>query len=582
MRHATQRGESVARVDVEEIEFDTQLLGAMPIVNHFIGRLKLDDALDTAVPHDDARVRLAPVRVLGVLVRHLTIEHRPLYEMAEWAANYAPEPLGMNESEIVALNDDRVGRTLTRLFDANRASLLTTVVLSMVRTFEIDCSQLHNDSTSITVTGSHYGGAQKRGEKPVAELTFGHSKDHRPDLRQLVWILSVSADGAVPLSYRVESGNTSDDTTHVATWDQLRELVGRDDFLYIADGKLASEKALRHIDVNHGRFVTVLANNRREVTWFQHWIQDHAPTWSEARRRPARRDGDPDEVWRTFESPLPSSGGYRVIWVHANAKQTRDAITRAARITAGQAALEALSTKLAGPRCRLKSAVAVEHAVESSLKNVGATRYFFTRVEEVPEESFRQARRGRPGPSTHYVKQVSHRFTLSFNVRADVVSAEAKNDGTFALLTNDSAMTPAEVLNAYKYQPNLERRHAQLKGHQLVAPVFLKDPVRIEGLLCCHFFALVIQALIEREIRAGMKTAQRASIPLYPELRECAAPSAHRVLEIFAHVARHVVRDADGVILRICEPTLTPLQLQVLELLGIPASVYAATKSASS
>ena len=80
--------------------------------------------------------------------------------------------------------------------------------------------------------------------------------------------------------------------------------------------------------------------------------------------------------------------------------------------------------------------------------------------------------------------------------------------------------------SSYKYQPNLEGRHAQLKGHQLVAPVFLKDPVRIDGLLCCHFFALVTQALIEREIRAGMKTARHATIPLYPELRECAALSS--------------------------------------------------------
>jgi transposase len=202
---------------VEETQFDTQLLGAMPIVNHFIDRLELGDAQDVALPHDDARVLLAPSSVLGVLVRHLVVEHRPLYEIAEWATSYAPEFLGLNESELVALNDDRVGRTLTRLFDANRASLLTSVVLTMVRTFEIDCTQLHNDSTSIIVTGSHDGGASKRGEKPVAEVTFGHSKDHRPDLLQLVWLLSISADGAVPLSYRVESGNTSDYTTHVAT-----------------------------------------------------------------------------------------------------------------------------------------------------------------------------------------------------------------------------------------------------------------------------------------------------------------------------------------------------------------------------
>jgi transposase len=141
-------------------------------------------------------------------------------------------------------------------------------------------------------------------------------------------------------------------------------------------------------------------------------------------------------------------------------------------------------------------------------------------------------------------------------------------------------MSPADVLNAYKYQPNLERRHAQLKGHQLVAPVYLKDPARIEGQLCCHFFALIIQAPIEREIRSAMKAANQATIALYPELRDCASPSAERILEIFAGVTRFVLRDAEGTILKTFEPKLTPLQLEVLKLLDIPTSIYTATKSA--
>jgi transposase len=153
------------------------------------------------------------------------------------------------------------------------------------------------------------------------------------------------------------------------------------------------------------------------------------------------------------------------------------------------------------------------------------------------------------------------------------VAYDAHMDGIFPLITNDKKMTPPEVLATYKYQPNLERRHGQLKGHQLVAPVLLKDPVRIEGLLCCHFFALVVQALIEREIRAGMVKADARRIPLYPELRACAAPSAARVLEIFSAVSRHHLI-SHGQLVQTFEPELTPLQLQVLGLLGVPASAY--------
>jgi len=417
------------------------------------------------------------------------------------------------------------------------------------------------------------GGGSRRGGKAVPAVTFGHNKDHRPDLKQLVWILTVCADGAVPIAYRVEAGNTNDDITHVPTWDELVALVGRADFLYVSDCKLASAEAMGHIDSHGGRFVTVLPANRREVARFAEWVQSHAPDWSEAARRPGRRLGGAPEVWRTFESPVGSDGGFRIVWVHSSTKALNDAATRARRIEAGMAATEELAARLAGPRCRFKTLVAVEEAAGRALVDADAERWVQARVVPVNADTFRQEHRGRPGPNTRYRKTTNERFALSATVRADVVAYDARMDGIFPLITNDKKMSPAEVLAAYKYQPNLERRHSQLKGHQLVAPVLLKDPVRIEGLLCCHFFALVVQALVEREIRAAMVKAEARHIPLYPELRACAAPSAARVLEIFANVSRHHL-SIDGKRVNTFQPELTPVQLQVLDLLGIPASAY--------
>jgi hypothetical protein len=140
-----------------DYELDSSLIGAMPIVNHFLTRLGLDDALERTVPHADARVRLAPAKALGVVVRNLAIRHEPIYAMGEWARSYEPALLGLDPGEVRTLNDDRVGRTLTRLFDADRASLVTGVVLDMVRNFQIDCTQLHNDSTTVTFSGAYSG-----------------------------------------------------------------------------------------------------------------------------------------------------------------------------------------------------------------------------------------------------------------------------------------------------------------------------------------------------------------------------------------------------------------------------------------
>jgi transposase len=555
-------------------ELETQGLGSLPVVNHFCGRLRLDQALARHVPAHDRRLRLAPAVALGVVIRNLIVCHRPLYALGEWAAPYDPALLGLGPGEAALLNDDRVGRVLERLFDADRASLLTEVVVGAVRTFGIDCSQLHNDSTSVTFTGAYRsatGGS--RGGKATPVITLGHNKDHRPDLRQLVWILTVSADGAVPLAHRVAAGNTTDDTTHIPTWDELAALVGRKDFLYVADCKLATRAAMEHIDERGGRFVTILPRTRKEDGWFRDWITRNAPTWAEAARRPARRRDQPDDVYSIFESPLPSAEGYRIIWVRSTAKLARDAGLRATRLERATAGLEDLARRLAGPKSRYKTKVAVEDAARGVLEATETARYFEISVREQRDRTYRQDHPGAAGPTTRFRGTTRTSFTLTWRVRTHVVKADAASDGCFPLVTNDRNISPAEALAAYKYQPNLERRHAQLKGPQAVAPVLLKDPARIEALLCCHFLALLVGALIERQIRRAMADAPTKTIPLYPEDRDCSAPSATRVLEIFNGVNRHHLLRG-GAEIQVFEPNLTALQRQVLRLLGIPASVY--------
>jgi len=83
--------------------------------------------------------------------------------------------------------------------------------------------QLHSDSTSITFHGGYEdaNGDKKRG-KVTLIIARGHNKDHRPDLKQLVFDLTVTSDGAVPIHYKDYDGNRTDDTTHIENWDTLK------------------------------------------------------------------------------------------------------------------------------------------------------------------------------------------------------------------------------------------------------------------------------------------------------------------------------------------------------------------------
>lgn len=555
----------------------SRTLGGLPIVNQMLDRLGLPALLAGVLPAEDARVRLAPAVAIRLVVTNLVLGREPLYGLGEWAARHDPALLGLSGEDLAVLNDDRVGRALEALFDADRASLLTAVVLRAIGEFSIDTSQLHNDSTSISVHGAYPGAVgTERGGKPTPVITFGHSKDRRPDLKQLVWILTVSADGAVPLAYRLADGNTSDDPTHVPTWDGLVDLLGRSDFLYVADSKLCSRTAMGHIAGRGGRFVTILPRSRSEDSAFREHLQTHTPTWTEAARRPGGRIGDPDEVYSTTPAPLPSAEGYRIVWVHSTAKASRDAATRQARLEAGIAALEALDAKLAGPRSRFKTRVAVEGAAHTALADAHAQTWVTFTVTEIVTKTYKQERAGRPGAATRYREILTSRFSVQADIKLDRVAHDAASDGCFPLISNDRTLSDAQVLAAYRYQPNLERRHHLLKSVQDAAPVLLHNPARIEALFCCQFLALLICALIERELRTGMRRAALNHIALYPEFRDCKAPSTERILEIFTTVARHQLH-RDGTPVQIFQPELSAQQQQVLDLLGMSPSAYTHT-----
>jgi transposase len=549
-------------------------LGALPILNHFLDRIGLDASLERWLPAPDRRFKLLPATAIRLLVVNLLVGRAPLYGLGEWAAPYAPHLLGLPGGDTAWLNDDRVGRALVSLFDADRASLLTEMVVGVVNEFSVDTSEMHNDSTSVSVHGTYESadGSPRRG-KPTAAVTFGHSKDHRPDLKQLVWILTVSADGSVPMAYRLADGNTSDDPTHIPTWDALVKVLGRRDFLYVADSKLCSGEAMRHIDGEGGRFVTVLPRTRGEDKWFRDWIQTNTPQWTEAIRLTGERIGDLPRVWSTFPAPLPSAEGYRVIWVHSTVKTARDQHARRSKIEAGVAAIDELNTRLAGPKTRLKTRAAVEQAAAAALADTGSARWTEVTVTETVEESFRQENRGRPGADTRYRRTTRTRHSVTWRTRDDVIAYDAASDGCFPLITNDRNLSETQVLVAYRYQPNLERRHHLLKSVQDADPIWLRDPARIEAIFCCQFLALLVGALIERQIRTAMHAAATTDIPLYPELRACQAPSAERILAVFADLTRHELHH-HGRLVQTFEAELTPLQQQILDLLGVPDTAY--------
>lgn len=560
-------------VDTTRIELRQVGIGALPVVNQVLSRLGFDELVASVLGQPDPRSVIAPARVVGVLVRNLAVGRRPLYGISAWAGGHAPELLGLQPGEAAILNDDRVGRALDRLFAADRASLLTGLSIRTIRRYGIEVAELHNDSTSITLYGAYRGAAGRptAGARPPVPQR-GHSKDHRGDLKQLVEILTVSADGAVPVMHRLADGSTEDSTTHIDSWDSLVAMLGTTSFTYVADCKLATRDNMDHIASRGGRFVTVLPRSRKEDEAGRTWIAAGGCDWAEISRRPGRRLDDPDQVYWAAEAPTCSAEGYRIVWVRSSDKRQHDAAVRADRIDRARAGLAELQAKLASPRCQLRTAAAVEDAAAAVIAAAGATRWLAVTIEDVVEYEHRQVGRGRPGKTTTYRRIERHRFGLTVTVDATAVAADAACDGCFPFITNQAA-TPAELLAIYKAQPHLERRHATFKGVIQAAPLMLKSDTRIDALALCLYAALLVHALVERQLRRAMTAKGIDHLPLYPEDRACTTPTATRVFELLDPLARTTVVH-DHTTLTVVPPCLDPLQTQILRLLRVPLGAY--------
>ena len=552
----------------------TERLGPLPLINHFIERIGLHETLSRFVP-SDRRCAITHASALGVLLRSIIVEREPIYRQQETVRGFADGMFGISAQEMEHLCDDRLGRALDRLFDADRTALLTELVLAAGQRFGVRFEEFHNDSTSISLCGSYRGahGRQIRGRTAPA-ITYGKSKAHRPDLKQLLFILTMSADGNVPVAFRCTDGNTSDSVTHIETWNTLRAVAGRSDFLYVADSKLCSRENMDHIDRAGGRFVTVMPRSRLEDAQFREAIQTRTPKWTLVWDRPNPRYSDgPRDCWYVHRAPLPSMEAWSIVWVWSTLLTLRQHARRLRNIAAAIEDFERLRQRLASSKTRLRGAPEIDMQIKLTLDKHHVGRYLKVRRIVREEHVFKQTRRGRPGPGTAYRKITKRRFDLQWDIDDDAIVYDRKSDGFYPVMTNDRRLSDAQVLEAHKGQPMIEKRFEQIKTVHEIAPVFLKDEGRIEALFTLYVIALLVQALIERELRRAMARDGIDDLPIYPEQRQCAHPTTEQVLRLFSLAERHQLRQ-HGRTVQLFDLSLTDLQRQVLALLGVSPSTF--------
>jgi transposase len=535
------------------LDLKKRRMAAMPIIDHVMQQFGLRAILSAAVKHE------RHVDAIEILLKNVLLTRSALYRVGEWANAFDPKLARGGR-----FNDDVLARALDRLYIVDRASLQTRCVLAAIKRFGIDTSTIHNDSTSVSFDGNYAGQDRK-----AVQLKRGHSKDHRPDLKQLVYSLSVAGDEAVPVHFKTYDGNTTDDTTHQETWLSLRGLLGKSDFLYVADAKLCTEENMTAIDRNQGRFITTVPKSRKETKDFAEAIVKSEVRWQPMWRKRSRRISDGDDTFELAEGLWQLREGFTLFWYRSTEKMRRDAEDREDRINETIAKLSALLTPgRRGP----KSEKALLKRAQKVIQKQGAEDWVIPAVTIVEEEAFRNLSRGRPGRDATYRRVIKKRANLTWSLAEEAIAKSKAMDGIFPLTTN-TKLAALDVLKHYKYQPRLEKRFAFLKSVTHVAPVFLKKNQRVEALMFIYFLAVLLAALVERSIRRSMADAGLKVIHTLPEDRPTATPTWEQLTRLFEGHARYELLEGKRTV-KTFQDQLTASQQQVLGLLGVQESAF--------
>jgi transposase len=545
-------------------------LGPHPIIRHYLERMNFRGIVRDCLG-GGLHQGLDHAEVLSVLVQNILVSRGPMYRIKEWAQNIEPEALGLTAAQVGGLNDDRLVRSLDALVSERGRSVFFRLALRVIKDFEVKAPRVHFDTTTVTVFGQY---ASSQAEP---RITHGHNKDHRPDLKQLVFGLNVTSDGAVPLLHHVFSGNRTDDSVHVRNVDELRALLGRKDFVYVADSKLCTKENMEHVAGHGGRFVTILPRTRKEDIAFRKQLREGSPPvrWRKIHQvaNKRRRDEPPDVFCSTDAGPDITVDGYRLIWIRSSQKARVDAQAREDQVRRAEIELKVMAAKV-GTR-RLRTAAAVQARLKKILAEHQATGLLEVGVSTVTEISHRYLRSGRPRPGDPVRAIRTKRLQLHVTRNTAALRAEARTDGVFPLVTNlqgRSKRSKREVLEIYKYQPYIEKRFALTKSEYGIAPIFLKKPRRVVALLHVYFVAIMLSALLERQVRAAMSRQGLEKISILPEGRATATPTTPRILEHFAGVSWHAFREGDRSIQFPVE--LKPVASLLLGLADVPRELY--------
>ena len=516
----------------------------LPLVLGVLRRLEVAPVIDRLIPPHPAH-QLSCGRGVEALVLAILDGHHALYKVGKRLEERGMVALLQPGLTRAALNDYRLGHILEALFAANLNKVYSAVALNALEGYAITTPWLHQDTTTIALYGAYADEPKTPGAPRPA---YGHSKDGRDDLKQVLLSLGGSGDGGVPVRLGMRDGNRSDSVETPVAIEECLALGCEGVRGIVAASKAYSRRTLG-LCLEHGLgLITLVPRTCAVRQELEAWGQQQ-PVLPLLVEKPGRTKDEAPRRWHgpsvlrrvevEYNAGRVAQEERRFVVVHSSqlAQQQAQAYTAAQAQEAEAVTAHVKQVQARWFACEADAAAAIaEYEGRGPGRRGRPTRpwrYHAVRYHSVAEtRRTRRPRRGRPAKTAPPPTESGYRLVVEVEALSNL--EEDKGWTVLATTVRSEECPDADILQAYQDQNTpVEPGFRWIKNPAAISPVWLEKPERIAALAMLTVLGLLVYSVIQRQVRLYLRTHDQ-QIPGNKGMT--ATPTAAVVLALFAQV----------------------------------------------
>ncbi len=470
-------------------EYKTETLEHLGLVSSMIDELGIVESIDNAIEQDknERKVTIGEA-VKAMILNGLGFANRQLYLVPQFFENKPLDLLIKKGIEPNNLNDTVLGRALDSLYEYGVTPLFSLISTQAFKNINLEAKYHHLDSTAIHVDGKYNSNEEKK--EGVVHITQGYSKDHRPDLNQVMLEMITEDSHGIPLAMRALDGNSSDKVSfEKMVVDHIEALSNTVTGTVVADSAIYTSDNLNSFQSNNIKWITRVPNQIKATT-------EVIERLSIDRLTPHSKD--------ERYAYLPLGNSYADVnqqWIVVHSTQAKN---RAKKSVSKK--LDKLTDKeIKAFKAFQTTMFACEDDANRAFEKLTKNFSLLVPVDKKIVTHKRYKKRGKPKKNQE-PDYYEYSIESNYCFKIEPYHQELWRKSIFILASNDLNIEPEEIIDVYKNQFVVERGFRFIKSPEFLADsLYLKKPERIEALLFIMTLCLMVYASLERKIRTSLE-----------------------------------------------------------------------------